>query len=162
MRRERTALAREVGRAICRLHDAGVEHRDLQLRNVLLTGQGSKRRVVVVDKPDLGQARIILAHEGIARTEPERHDDVHFMTLDVVGQDHPGIIHHLAAVIAARGINIEELESGLESAPMAGGTMFHASARLRAPRSVRLEDLQRDLEGLADDLMVDIDLDEPA
>ena len=30
------------------------------------------RRVVVVDKPELGQARIIVAHEGIARTEPER------------------------------------------------------------------------------------------
>lgn len=30
------------------------------------------RRIVVVDKPELGQARIILAHEGIARTEPER------------------------------------------------------------------------------------------
>lgn len=30
------------------------------------------RRVIVVDKPDLGQARIIVAHEGISRTEPER------------------------------------------------------------------------------------------
>ncbi|MCR9095555.1 MAG: insulinase family protein [bacterium] len=30
------------------------------------------RRIVVVDKPELGQARIIVAHEGIARTEPER------------------------------------------------------------------------------------------
>ncbi|MAG31093.1 MAG: hypothetical protein CL908_09415 [Deltaproteobacteria bacterium] len=31
-----------------------------------------KRRIVVVDKPDLVQARIILAHEGISRTEPTR------------------------------------------------------------------------------------------
>ncbi len=30
------------------------------------------RRVIVVDKPDLGQARIIVAHEGISRTEPDR------------------------------------------------------------------------------------------
>ncbi len=30
------------------------------------------RRVIVVDKPELGQARIILAHEGISRTEPKR------------------------------------------------------------------------------------------
>jgi zinc protease len=30
------------------------------------------RRIVVVDKPDLLQARIILAHEGIARAEPTR------------------------------------------------------------------------------------------
>jgi len=31
-----------------------------------------ERRIVVVDKPDLLQARIILAHEGIGRTEPTR------------------------------------------------------------------------------------------
>ena len=30
------------------------------------------RRVIVVDKPELGQARIMLAHEGIARTNPKR------------------------------------------------------------------------------------------
>ena len=28
--------------------------------------------MVVVDKPEIGQARIIVGHEGIARTEPER------------------------------------------------------------------------------------------
>jgi zinc protease len=32
----------------------------------------TQRRIVVVDKPDLGQARIIVAHEGISRTEPTR------------------------------------------------------------------------------------------
>ena len=36
----RIALARDVGQAVRRLHDAGVEHRDLQLRNVLAV-QGS-------------------------------------------------------------------------------------------------------------------------
>lgn len=30
------------------------------------------RRVIVVDKPELGQARIMLVHEGIARTNPKR------------------------------------------------------------------------------------------
>jgi zinc protease len=31
-----------------------------------------ERRVVVVDRPDLVQARIVIAHEGISRTDPER------------------------------------------------------------------------------------------
>ena len=30
------------------------------------------RRIVVIDKPELGQARIVFAHEGITRTEPKR------------------------------------------------------------------------------------------
>jgi zinc protease len=32
----------------------------------------AKRRIVVVDRPDLGQAQIVLGHEGISRTDPER------------------------------------------------------------------------------------------
>ena len=36
------------------------------------TRSPSERRIVVVDKPDLVQARIIVAHEGIARTESTR------------------------------------------------------------------------------------------
>lgn len=30
------------------------------------------RRIVIVDRPDLVQARIVLAHEGLARTDPDR------------------------------------------------------------------------------------------
>ena len=44
--RERHALSRAAGEAIGRLHDAGVEHRDLQLRNVLVTHDS---RIVIVD-----------------------------------------------------------------------------------------------------------------
>lgn len=40
-------LARATGQAIRRLHDAGVEHRDLQLRNVLVSGEHGERIVVV-------------------------------------------------------------------------------------------------------------------
>jgi 3-deoxy-D-manno-octulosonic acid kinase len=45
----RLELARQTGRAIRRLHDAGVEHRDLQLRNILAVGAGDAPRIVVVD-----------------------------------------------------------------------------------------------------------------
>jgi glycine cleavage system regulatory protein len=101
---------------------------------------------------------VTVARAPAAEPSPE---DTHLMTVEVIGQDHPGIVHHLSEAIAARGINIEELTSELKSAPMAGGTMFQATARLRAPKSVRLEDLQQDLEAIADDLMVDIDLEKP-
>jgi 3-deoxy-D-manno-octulosonic acid kinase len=49
----RLALVREVGRAVRRLHDAGVEHRDLQLRNILVAEPPAKKIVVV----DLDGAR---------------------------------------------------------------------------------------------------------
>jgi hypothetical protein len=31
-----------------------------------------ERRIVLVDRPDLGQAQILVGHEGISRTDPER------------------------------------------------------------------------------------------
>ena len=43
----RWELARQVGAALGKLHDAGLEHRDLQLRNILVVGPD--RRIVVVD-----------------------------------------------------------------------------------------------------------------
>ena len=46
--RARRRLMREVGAAIRKLHDAGVEHRDLQLRNILVR-HGEGPRIVVVD-----------------------------------------------------------------------------------------------------------------
>jgi len=47
----RAELARETGQAVKRLHDAGVEHRDLQLRNVLAVQStpSAQRRIVVID-----------------------------------------------------------------------------------------------------------------
>jgi glycine cleavage system regulatory protein len=43
---------------------------------------------------------------------------------------------------------------------MAGGELFHASARLRVPEQLTRVDLQGILEALADELMVDVELDE--
>ncbi len=93
--------------------------------------------------------------------EPSADDTTHFLQLEVVGQDHPGIVRRLAAAIAAREVNVEELETELESAPMSGEQLFRARARLRAPRSVGLDELAQDLEQLAADLMVELRLDEP-
>jgi len=47
--RARREILREVGAAVRRLHDAGVDHRDLQLRNILVVEDDGKRRIVVVD-----------------------------------------------------------------------------------------------------------------
>ncbi len=48
--RARRDLLREVGAAVRRLHDAGVDHRDLQLHNILVVVDGGEeRRIVVID-----------------------------------------------------------------------------------------------------------------
>ncbi|MEM1206183.1 MAG: ACT domain-containing protein [Acidobacteriota bacterium] len=86
--------------------------------------------------------------------------DTHLLELDVVGQDHPGIVHKISTALAAREINVEELETEVFSAAMSAELMFRAHARLRAPKGLALHDLEAELEGIATDLMVEVRLDE--
>jgi glycine cleavage system regulatory protein len=81
-----------------------------------------------------------------------------WLMLDLVGNDHPGIIRDLAHTLAQRGINIDDLQTACTSAPMTGATLFKATARLRVPWEVAVADLQTALEQLAHDLVVDITL----
>lgn len=78
--------------------------------------------------------------------------------LELTGSDHPGIVHDFTRVLASRKISIEELTTDTDSASMAGGKVFRATAVVHIPESVDLADLQNDLEELANDLMVDISL----
>lgn len=79
-------------------------------------------------------------------------------TLELVGQDRPGILRSLSAVLAAHGVNVEELASERESAPMGGGTLFKARATVLVPAGVNLAKVRAELEKIAADLMVDLSL----
>jgi glycine cleavage system regulatory protein len=80
--------------------------------------------------------------------------------LDLVGNDHPGIVRDIARVLARSQINIEEFESDVTSAAMSGETLFRARATLRVPPAVTIEQLRAQLEALAGELMVDLALDD--
>jgi glycine cleavage system regulatory protein len=79
-------------------------------------------------------------------------------TVELVGQDRPGILRSVAAVFAAHGVNVEELSSERVSAPMGGGTLFQARATVLVPPAVALAVVRSDLERIAADLMVDLKL----
>ena len=92
---------------------------------------------------------------GDAVPEPRRQ-----VSLDLVGQDRPGIVHEITEVLARHRINVQELETTVESASMSGESLFRARARIFIPDDVRLEHIQDELEKLANELMVDISLEE--
>jgi glycine cleavage system regulatory protein len=79
-------------------------------------------------------------------------------TLELVGNDRPGILRSITAALAARGVNVEELASERVSAPMGGGTLFQAKATVLVPPNVSLATVRTDLEKIASDLMVDLKL----
>jgi glycine cleavage system regulatory protein len=80
------------------------------------------------------------------------------LTLDLVGPDHPGIVHDISHCLAERGVSVEEMETDVREAPMGGGTLFYAQARVRGPADLDEDELRRALEGLTAALMVDITL----
>jgi glycine cleavage system regulatory protein len=89
--------------------------------------------------------------------DPAEHESVRLI-LELLGADHPGIVAEISSSLAARAISIDELSTDVRDAPMAGGTIFEAHAVLSAPATSSIEELRSMLEGLANELMVDITL----
>jgi glycine cleavage system regulatory protein len=94
----------------------------------------------------------------VERTDEDVDQQAVRLTLDLLGADHPGIVAEISATLAAHHVNIEDLSTDVHDAPMSGGTIFQAHAALTAPLSTSTEELRSLLEGLADELMVEIRL----
>jgi glycine cleavage system regulatory protein len=78
------------------------------------------------------------------------------VVVEVVGNDRPGIVRELTTAIAGAGGNVEELTTGLESAPMSGHPMFRAKGVISLPENAEPAVLTAAIEGLGGDLTVDI------
>ena len=78
--------------------------------------------------------------------------------LEIVGQDRPGIVRQISHTLANHGVNVEELHTECASAAMSGETMFRAHAKLNIPGTCNTAELRQELEKIAADLIVDINL----
>lgn len=123
-------------------------------------------RVTVQPEAALGlrQALAALEREGLKiaielSEQPSAPDSGRHLRLDLVGNDREGIVREISRALATRNVNVEELDTSCEDAPMGGGRLFRAQALLRAPSDLGVEQLRTVLEALADDLMVEVTLD---
>lgn len=78
------------------------------------------------------------------------------LNVEVVGNDRPGIVRELTAAIAGAGGNVEELTTGLESAPMSGHPMFRARGVISILENAQEDVLTAAIESLGGDLTVDV------
>ena len=92
----------------------------------------------------------------VSRGSAEADDAGVSRLLEVVAQDRPGIVRQVTAEITAAGVNIEELETEVASAPMSAELHFKAVARLRADDAAAFDTLPERLEALGAELMVDL------
>jgi glycine cleavage system regulatory protein len=96
----------------------------------------------------------------VERGFEEAVEEGHVIVLELIGGDRPGIVHKISEALAARGVNVDELNTECDGAPWSGDTLFKATARLRVPKALDLDQLRESLEAIAGDLMVDISIGE--
>ena len=94
----------------------------------------------------------------LERTDEPVERESQRLHLELLGDDHPGIVAEISALLASHQVSIEELSTNVREAPMAGGMLFEARAVLNAPSTTSTDSLRSMLEGLAHELMVEIRL----
>lgn len=80
------------------------------------------------------------------------------LNIEILCQDRIGIINDVTEVLAKLNVNIEELDSTVKEASMAGGMLFSAELTLGLPDDVTAEEVEDSLEEMSDQLMIDINL----
>jgi glycine cleavage system regulatory protein len=80
------------------------------------------------------------------------------VTLDVVGNDRPGIVREVSAALSARGASIERMSTQTADAAMAGGRLFEAAITVTLAEGIEVDDLVTELERLAAEIQVDVSL----
>ncbi len=78
------------------------------------------------------------------------------LTIEVVGQDRPGIVREVTSVLARLGVNIEDFATATENVAWSGEQLFRATARLALPGDVAADQVSDALEAISGEIMVDI------
>lgn len=81
----------------------------------------------------------------------------HQYSLQLVGNDHPGIVRDITRVLYKHEANVLGFDAITEAASMSGAELFRATAQMTLPSGADVDALEAELEEVANDLMVDID-----
>lgn len=145
-------------------HDGNWEHSQL----ARLAGKFAGIVVVTVpqERSDelVGGVRALEGLEVTVHTGTEEREAAEAkarLTLDLIGNDHPGIVRDISGVLSRHGLTIEEMETESREAPMAGGQLFEAHIVANVPPEADPADVRGDLETIATELMVELRVEAP-
>jgi glycine cleavage system regulatory protein len=86
--------------------------------------------------------------------EPNAAGDA--LQFSLVGQDRPGIVNQVTAVLGELGANIETFDTWIDAEPHSGAPLFRMEALLRLPPMLDAAEIQAALEAISAEIMVDI------
>ena len=151
------------------LAEVAAQHNANWLESRMARLAGKFAGVLRVSASEAQASALIQAFQGleaeglkivIERSNEDTELDVRHVDLDIIGPDRPGIIREISHALAARGVNIDDLTTECSSATMSGEMLLRATAQLRVPLESRIDDLRHDLEEIANELTLDLRLEE--
>ncbi len=159
---DRTGIIQEVA-------DVAAAHKANWLESQMADLAGQFAGIVHLDVEDSTINALKIALESLGKdglqvnavqAEGSSHSNSREIDLVLLGQDRPGIVREIATALSGIGVNIAELETDTVNAPMSGEVLFKASARLKLPENLSLSEVDKQLESVSNELMVDINLDD--
>lgn len=160
--RDRTGLVEELAALIAAHGGSWDESRMARLAGhfagvVQIQLPAERADALVAELPALsarGLSASVVESEADEWTEPAPPT----LWLELVGQDRPGIVRDVSRALAALSVNVLDLWTSVESAPMSGERLFRARAELAPPPGLPRDAIRKTLERLAADMMVDLTL----
>lgn len=125
---------------------AGLVHIDIdsESRAALLADLGKLKAdgITILEQSD----------EGVV----EESETVNVVEIMVEANDRPGIIGELTHALGEANVNIDSLDTGCESASMAGYTLFRAHMMLAMPEDMDEDQLEEVIADVSDDIMISV------
>lgn len=119
---------------------------------LLVTAPAERAQDVVAKLREVAGLLDVTVQEGEEQDpEPGRE-----FVVELVGNDHPGIIRDISAVFNRRGVSIGGMTSDTRDAPMSGERLFEARITAVVPADSDPDTLAKELEALAGELLVDL------
>lgn len=121
---------------------------------LLVSGQEQSTEAIKQQQAQLEQA---IGLKLLIKSTQARHADGNSMpyNINVVGMDHPGIVHKLSRFLSSHGINIDDLETDSYPAPHTGTPMFAVSMTVNIPGQQSSKKLREEFTQLCDELNLD-------
>lgn len=110
---------------------------------------------LVTDLDKLGADGIHVSVQNHDGFEPDE-GSINGIQIAIEANDRPGIVEEIASALSQANVNVEHMDTEVESASMAGYSLFKAHLFLALPDDLSEEQLEKVLEGVSDDLMVSV------
>jgi len=159
---DRPGFVHEITEVVSRCEGNWLESRMIRLGGKFaglarVSAASEQAAVLESELSSLAQGRfslIIKAAETHASLETKQY------TLDILGNDRPGILNEITRALVEHGINLIEVSSSVAPAAMSGVPMFSCSANIEVEPSLSMVVVDEQLSEIADELAIDILLEE--